>query len=195
MRLWYKAGYANSYSNAPTACNLLVLSSYLLRQLGNPHNILVSFCRQSHHKIQLYLLPALTESRLCSSHKVFLSNTLVDNIPQSLSTSLWCKGKTTLAHLLHFVSQINGKAIYTQRWQRKAYFFILEITKQIIYQLSQAGIIRRAKRSQRHFVVASRINQLTSQITQLILASLPYWTIGSTGLTEATASGTATEQL
>ena len=195
MRLRHEAGHADGYRHAPLAGYFLVFLRHLLRQSGNPHNILISFCRQSHHEVQLDLLPALLEGSFHRSHEIFLCNALVDNITEPLGTCLRCKGQAAFPDLLHLMCQINGKAVYAQGWQGKAHLFILEIRKQVIYQLPKAGIICRTQGGQGHLVVAGRIHQLPCQLPEPLAAALTDRTVGSTCLTEAAPPGAAPEKL
>lgn len=143
-RIWFRheAGHGYRNLNPTTPLNLCIEVDDLLSQFCNTDDILVSLGRQSHHKIELDLFPALAERGATGTHEVLLRNALIDNIAQPLRTSLRRKRQARLADLLHLMRQINRETVDTQRRQREAYFLIPEIRHQVIDQPPQTGIIR-----------------------------------------------------
>ena len=128
---------------AALALDLGVEVDDLLGELGNADDILVRLRRQAHHEVELDLLPALTEGSAAGLHEILFRHALVDDVAQALRARLRREGQAGLAHLLHLVREVDGKAVDTQRRQREADFLVAELVHEVVDEAPEAGIVGR----------------------------------------------------
>ena len=89
----------------------------LFANVGNTVQILVCLGRQTHHEIELDVIPAALKGNLAGMEHVLLANVLVDNITQALRTGLTCERQAAFAGFLYALHQFGGKAVRTKRRQ------------------------------------------------------------------------------
>ena len=113
-RLWHKERctyHDLAFSISVLLGHLIIPLRDLLSQPCNPFHIFFRFCRLSQHKIKFYTVPAALKGLSGSIQNHFFCQTLVDHITKSLTSSLRCKGQTTLTNVLHFTHNIQRKCI------------------------------------------------------------------------------------
>ena len=130
--LWYKRRNADRDLATALPRDLLIFPLHLAGQLRNGHYILVRLTRQTDHKVQLDLFPAIGKGRADRLQQVVFRHALVNHIPHSLTAGLRRKSKPALPHRLHLLRHIDAEGINTQTGQRHADFFLFEILDHFI---------------------------------------------------------------
>ena len=110
-------------------------------QLRHLVKIRVGLGRQTHHKVQLDVVPAALKGIGARREQIFFCDIFVDDIAQTLTARLRRKGQAALAHLLHALHQLHAEGVCAQRRQRQADAALFANIQQIIGELRQLGIV------------------------------------------------------
>lgn len=155
--------------------------------------ILIGFGRQTHHKVQLDVVPAALKGDLAGVEYIFLADVLVDNITQALRTGLTCERQAAFAGFLYALHQFGGKAVRTKRRQRQADMPRLTIVEHALGQTGQLTVVTGRQRGQRDFLVTGVLEHRLRLLEQHFLGLGAQRTISVAGLTESAAARTAAE--
>ena len=100
-------------------------------------SLLIFYCLRglSQHKVKLHLLPAALEGLSGSFQNDFLSQSLVDHVPETLGTGLWRKGQAALADILYLAHNVQGKGVNSKGRQGNVDALISKGVNEEIYQL------------------------------------------------------------
>ena len=79
---------------------MVELSHYVLRKASNAANILIRFCRKSHHVIEFDIGTSACKSQGAGLHQLFLGNVFVDDVSQTLGTCFGSKCQPRLTDSL-----------------------------------------------------------------------------------------------
>ncbi len=167
----------------------------LLADVGNTVQILIGFRRQTHHEIELDIVPAALKRDFASMQNVFFSDVLIDDIAQALCACLAGKGQAALARFLHALHQLRREAVRTERRQRQADMARLAVVKHALGQTGQLAVIARGKRGQRNLLIAGIFQHRLCLLQKDFLRFGAERTVGVARLTETAAAWAAAEQL
>ena len=121
--------------------DLVVLLRDLLGKQGDSLHVLHGLCRKTQHEIQLYTVPSALERQRRTVYDIFLCQSLIDNISQSLGTRLRSEGQAALLNILDLAHNVKGESVDTQGRQGDIDAFAVEGIDQECHKLLEASVV------------------------------------------------------
>ena len=195
IRFRHEAGDRDGDLAPAPSANLRIEIDDLLREAGDPDDVLIRLRRQPHHKVELHLLPPVAECRPARREQILLRHPFIDDVAQTLRPRLRREGQPGLAHALYLLGELHGKTVNAQRRKGDADLLVPIVLDEIIHKTAKPRIVRRGERGQAHLIVAAGGNHLMCHLPQAFLRALTRGTIGNACLTEAAAARAAAKEL
>ena len=168
---------------------------HVIGQVGDSHDVLIALAGKAHHEVELHAVPAGLEGCLGRTVQVLLGHVLVDDVAHTLAARLGRERQAALLFASDRLGHIHAKRIQALRRNRHANTRILQATVEPAEHVTNAGVVGRGERGQRHLVIAGLFQTLNHRRDDLVGRALTHRAIRHAGLAKTTAAGAATQDL
>ena len=164
-------------------------------QVRDRDPVLLRFCREPQHEIELDLVPAPAEGFPGSGEDLLFRDALVDHIPEPLRSGLRRECQTAPADVLDPGHEVEGKGIYPQRRHLELHPVRLAIVRDIIHDLVNTGVIAGAQRTEKDVILSGVVQHGVRIGFYRRQAALPVGPVDHARLAEPAAADAAPLQL
>ena len=116
---------------------------HLVHQLRDAEHVLVRFCGQTQHEIELDIVPAAGKGVGAGRQNFVLGQILVDDVPQALGSRLRGEGQAAFpAARLKPFHQVTGEIVRPEGGNGEADLILRAVGDQLVCQFFQPPVIR-----------------------------------------------------
>ena len=168
---------------------------YPLAQGGDAQDVLHGFKGQAQHEVEFDAGVAPLEGDAGGAHDFFLSDALVDDVPEALGSGLGGEGQAAFPDLADLIQQFFGEVVHPEGGEGEVDVLLLGVVDDLIQHFFHLGVVGGGEGGQGHFLIAGGVAEGLALGAEGVGALGPDGAVDEPRLTEAAAPDAAPHDL